>query len=352
MKLTIAQPDLLAALRSLSPVIGQGKTLPVLSCVLLSASPDSGALGVVATNLSQRLTVQPDVKCTEEGDVCVSHALLLAAISRFPKGELTLAASDGRLEISGASAKIKLLTLPASEWPKEEPLESPAKFHLFNAAEDFTRLNAFSSTDPNRYFVNSVHMGDGFMRAANGHRAMEIAYEAKANAIVPTDAVTLIRQSEQKNMVVEATESAAVFTGENWQMRTKLIEGEFPDMERAKPVLNEDCFRLKLNKEAFLNAVKLVSSVNEDTAYEGMMCEVKDGLLTLSGRNVDRGESEASVPCEASAPCDFGVGSRNILTGLPQVPGEELELLFNDKTSAITIKGEGFLALFWQMRLA
>lgn len=106
------------SLQKLGPLT-QGKHIPILSCVKLQS--DSDSLSLHASNTEQYMRIKvpyvgSPVSC------CVSHKRLASLPC---EGEVALEVlGDSDMVIKAQSFKAKLSTLPASEWPEINPLES------------------------------------------------------------------------------------------------------------------------------------------------------------------------------------------------------------------------------------
>jgi DNA polymerase III subunit beta len=116
MKLTLAQPDLNHALRTVSRAVASGRTHPVLAHVLLTTG--NGNLQVSAYDLDLGITTPAPAIIDTAGSITITYRLLADIIGRLEATDVvTLAATGTDVTVTTLSGSYKLSGGPAEDFP-------------------------------------------------------------------------------------------------------------------------------------------------------------------------------------------------------------------------------------------
>jgi len=96
-------------------LLPQRASLPILSGVLIEAKNNEITLSVFDYEVSAKSTVKANV--STEGTVLVLGKLLSEIINKLPKDQVSFDLVDNKVNVTSASAKFNLLTMPTSEYP-------------------------------------------------------------------------------------------------------------------------------------------------------------------------------------------------------------------------------------------
>jgi DNA polymerase-3 subunit beta len=245
---TFDATDLTKALRLLKPLIWAKGSIPVLKCVLLSAQ--DGHLYITATDLDAEMTTT--IEASGDLSPCLlSHADLMAVLKGV-KGNITLT-EDGSFGAEGTTAQ--LTPLPVEDWPIAPMLLPPAPAAtwtcdgaVFRSALELASRTM--SSEETRYYLRGVFFDPprpgcpARMAATDGHilayHALPDDYPATAPAsILPRASVALalaaIPAKGAPAVHVWFYPSHMVIICGETVIRSKLIDGTFPDYRRAIP---------------------------------------------------------------------------------------------------------------------
>lgn len=112
-----ADKDVLAeAVNFVVRLLPQRASLPILSGVLIEAKNDQITLSVFDYEVSAKSSINANV--TSEGTVLVLGKLLSEIVNKLPKDQVAFELVDNKVNVSSASAKFNLLTMPTSEYPE------------------------------------------------------------------------------------------------------------------------------------------------------------------------------------------------------------------------------------------
>lgn len=112
-----ADKDVLAeAVNFVVRLLPQRASLPILSGVLIEAKSNQITLSVFDYEVSAKSSINANV--IAEGTVLVFGKLLSEIINKLPKDQVVFELIDNKVNVSSASAKFNLLTMPTSEYPE------------------------------------------------------------------------------------------------------------------------------------------------------------------------------------------------------------------------------------------
>lgn len=231
---------LLEVLKVASRLAGGRMTLPVLSCVRLSA--DGKNLKVESSNLDQQQTEILECDGTL-GPVCVYVNLLACSIGgESCQIELT---EKKILRVVCSFGETLLPTLDAGDFPEPMKMVKPSKQGLpcADLGKAIKAVSWASSTDACRYILNSVYVSADSKKltvvATNGR---EMAYTemklicSKFEAVVPSACVNnLCQWLERKNAVVSVDDKLILVETDSGSFACKQMDGKFPNWTQVIP---------------------------------------------------------------------------------------------------------------------
>lgn len=111
-----ADKDVLAeAVNFVVRLLPQRASLPILSGVLIEAKGSEITLSVFDYEVSAKSSIPANV--SEDGTVLVMGKLLSEIVNKLPKDQVSFELLENKVNVSSASAKFNLLTMPTAEYP-------------------------------------------------------------------------------------------------------------------------------------------------------------------------------------------------------------------------------------------
>jgi DNA polymerase-3 subunit beta len=253
-----------AAIKQAAEIVDTKSKIPVLARVVVAAS--RGAVRIFANNLDYELrAVVPCVDAWRHRDAfCVDFAALKSIVGAIKGAETLRLARDGaRLTISAPPFKrifsvaddVAIVDFPFPKRPTAKPgyecamIASDWRAALSDVAEEMCE-------EETRYYLNGVYIeplrGEpSRMVATDGHRLAlrkfrpdrEFIRECGGGYILPRDSVGALLKiaGNDESVTAEFRFNRAQFTGSNWRLSSKLIDGSFPDYRRVMPSAKPDC---------------------------------------------------------------------------------------------------------------
>ena len=123
MKFSIQQEVLLQPISQVVGVVERRQTLPVLANFLVSAQ--GKRLSITGTDMEVELIASVEANIQSEGEITVPARKLVDIVRKLPEGVNITAALEGdKLLISSGRGRYTLATLPATEFPATDQVET------------------------------------------------------------------------------------------------------------------------------------------------------------------------------------------------------------------------------------
>lgn len=355
MKATIERANLLRSLGHVQSVVERRNTIPILSNVLIEAMSD-GSMRLMATDLDLQINETMEAASVEvAGSTTVSAHTLFDIVRKLPEGtQVSLTASDGKMQVVAARSRYSLNTLPRDDFPIIAEGELPTKFELPAATlrQIIDKTRFAISTEETRYYLNGIffHVADDgqpVLKAAatDGHRLARVTVprpegaEGMPDIIIPRKCVAELRKLlDEVEGTVEVTLSATKirFGLGTAVLTSKLIDGTFPDYNRVIPTGNDKI--LKIDPKAFMAGVDRVSTIALEKTRAVKMALEPD-RITLSVTSPENGTAAEEVPGEyGSDAFEIGFNARYLMDILGQIESDTVEVHLADAAAPTLLR--------------
>jgi DNA polymerase III subunit beta len=357
MQATIERATLLKSLGHVQSVVERRNTIPILSNVLIEATADG--IRLMATDLDLQVNETIEAQVEVAGSTTVSAHTLFDIARKLPEGsQVSLTASDGKMQVVAGRARFNLQTLPRDDFPIIAEGELPTQFELpagtLRQIIDKTRFAI--STEETRYYLNGIflHVSDGegssaqpVLKAAatDGHRLARVTFprpdgaEGMPDVIVPRKCVAELRKLlDEVEGSVEVSLSATKirFGLGNAVLTSKLIDGTFPDYSRVIPTGNDKL--LKIDPKSFMEGVDRVSTIASEKTRAVKMAVERD-KITLSVTSPENGTASEEVSGDyVSDGLEIGFNSTYLMDILRQIDGDTVEVHLADAAAPTLIR--------------
>jgi DNA polymerase III sliding clamp (beta) subunit (PCNA family) len=317
-------------------------TQPVQNNILVERDAE-GRVRLSATDLAFT-----DVSTWQEGfsEHAVAYRITLppkvlkgALKGKAPKAEVSFrpvpqSGTEVDVHLNGSVSRLK--GMPADDFEAIPPVEKEFATRLNR--EDLATLERVAkacSTDATRptlgavLFRFGVGMNSPEVVATDTCRLTKATLKAEAlGPAEPADyllvrmALSVLFTAAQKAEGVSAYfgEKVTEFRGERWRLRTRTVEGCFPDYQRVIPDTATHSAGLEVDAEAFRSALGDVASVA--SADGNRVAFVRSGQgLTLFAESVDVGTAQADLPARVSGDGEawpLGLNAQFLTDALPE----------------------------------
>ena len=329
------------AMKIATTVVERRNTIPILSTVKLTYG--AKGLTVEATDLDLAVKIAVDeIDGRGEFSTCINAHFLAAIVNAAGVAPMRIEPKkiesefqpdegprryDFKAEISHGYASYEVETMPVSDFP-DLAGDRAGRIERFTNGMFTAMLRKVAfciSTEETRYYLNGVawqaQPGGTRFAATDGHRLALCRYaDNEANAsfsrIIPRKTVAFLiqffdGQDIDVHQIVKGNAPAdnlIDIVAPGVEIRTKLIDGTFPDIDRVVPKDTPHAF--KLNRGEILDAIKQAQAVSSERGRAVRFFEA-EGRLHVETKNPEFGSAKikTSTAWPEGAP-SFGVNGR------------------------------------------
>lgn len=282
MRLETTARILKSALTVVNRVVEARTTIPILGMVKLADGTVTG------TDLDTEISVKLPAS-RFEGAACLPARTLMHLVSHLsPDETVRISAGDAGATINFSSGRYDLPTCDVADFPEFVMTEpSPIALDGERLKKAVTFAAPFMSNEETRYYLNGVHLSSDAAVATDGHRLgwHPLGFEGGAfdKAILPRRLVdTLIAAPAPKS--ASMANSRIAFDMEGMSVRSKLIEGTYPDYRRVIPTMSENAARLTLDRASFLKMMARLAAMGTMRGGSGVTLAWDDARLAVAAK--------------------------------------------------------------------
>lgn len=359
MKISCTQENLNQGLLIVSHLTNKNANLPILANILIKV--EDKILTLAATNLEIGVVAQVRGRAEANGDFTVNGRLLSDYIGLLPKERVDLELEEDFLKINCQNQQTKIKGQPAADFPlipkikKENP-------YIISAQEFKQALNKVLfavSVSETRPEISGVFMffnkEELILAATDSYRLAEkkIKLAESANGekriIVPVKTLQEVSRilgvfkdevvvDSAENIEICVSDSQIMFSYNNVDLISRLIEGQYPDYQQVIP--NNFKTETTVNNEELIKAVKTASLFTKNGIYDIKLSLVKDKIVITSS-SAQTGENISSVAAETvGEENEIVLNYRYLLDVLPSIGSDKTVFKLIDGNSSCLVKAK------------
>ncbi len=352
MKVSASRESLLAPLQSVIGVVERRQTMPVLANVLLVARGER--LTVTGTDLEVELVAASNVTVQQAGDVTVPGRKLLEIMRTLPeKATVSLVREAERVVVKAGRSRFTLSSLPASEFPVIEEINSKQVIRV--ARDAFRRLIekthfAMAQQDV-RYYLNGtlIETSGTTLRAVatDGHR-LSMAETTLSEAATTTQQVIVPRKGIlELQRILAGDGELELSIGSNHvraqigdiRFTSKLIDGKFPEYSRVIPA--KPPHTMSAGRDLMRQALQRTSILSNEK-YRGVRLTFGENTLTIQAHNPEQEEAEDQIEVSyTGAALEIGFNVTYLLEALAAVDVDTVDVSVTNSDSSCLIRAPG-----------
>ncbi|MEJ5339322.1 MAG: DNA polymerase III subunit beta [Aquificaceae bacterium] len=361
MKLKIDRGEFLSALQKAKNATEKKSALPILNNFLLSAENET--LSLKATDLENFLSLQVRAEIDEEGRTAVNADKLTGIVKSLPGATVSLELKEDKLVLGGGRSTFRLTTLDPEDFPEFPQPETSAELPAMDLLRAIEKVEYAISKDDARYALQGLYVhevnGKTHFVGSDGHRLALFWRNSPfpVELLIPRKSLRVI-QGLMKDYIGPVysgkDESFAHFTGEDWSLSVRLLEGEYPDYMAVIPrSFNHEVL---LKREDFLESLKRLSAIAESSAFP-VKINFSDHLALLEISDPEYGEGRDEVDVDyGGEPVEVGFNGKYLIEALDSFDAERVWVKIVDPDSAVVIESDDaekdpYLCVVMPMRL-
>jgi DNA polymerase-3 subunit beta len=338
MKFIVSSTSLFKQLQTLSGVLNNNNTLPILDHFLFELNQNE--LTVTASDLETTLSAKLTVESGDQQNIAVPARLLLDTLKTFPEQPLTFMLTDqNTIEINSNHGKYALAYANAEEFPKtiaiNDLFSTSIKGDILATAIGKTIFA--SGNDDLRPVMSGVFFqfsqnGLNFV-ATDAHKLVkyertDLATEQVAEFITPKKPLNLLKSilvGSESDVLIEYNESNAKFSFDDTVLVCRLIDGKYPNYEAVIPKENPNV--LTIDRAQFMSSVKRVSIFSNKTTHQ-IRLKVAGAQLQVSAEDIDySNKAEERLSCSYQGDdMQIGFNARFLSEMLTNLNSDEVQL--------------------------
>jgi DNA polymerase-3 subunit beta len=349
MKFSISREAFLQPLTQVIGVVERRQTLPVLANFMLVAR--DGRLTVTGTDMEVELisTVSADV--SQDGEITIPARKLLDIMKALPDGsKITLGVSDDKATLKAGRSRFTLSTLPASEFPATDQVESLENIVVSEASlKNMMDKTSFAMANQDvRYYLNGLlfDFSDKQLKAiaTDGHRlavcdlegAIDISSDRQL--IVPRKGVMelarMLSADEGEVTLAIGRNHIRLVKGDTI-FTSKLIDGRFPDYKAVIPVGADK--QMLVDRYTFTHALQRASILSNEK-YKGVRLEASGSTIKIVAHNPQHEEAVEEIEAELNFDrLAVGFNVTYLLDALMAIETEQVSLELIDANSSCLV---------------
>ena len=320
MRFVILKDNLNKALSIVGKGLSLKPQLPILSHILFKSQ--NNQLQLFSTNLELGIIYNTAAKIEKEGEVAVPGKLLTEFVNSIVTDKIEVQLDGNGLKVTSDKTKATLAVGNPADFPPFPPYSNPDKKLEYKKIKDAILRTVFAaSTDEGRPVLTGVKTqiieGKLLLSSTDGYRLSkeEVELSGKTDqmeAVLPAQSLTeMVRiaqevDAEQVGISVIENKNQVVFDLPNTKIFTRLIDGEFPNVDKIIPEKYKT--RVVIDKDLFLQTVKTASIFARGSANIVKLKIEKSGII-ISANTPAVGEEESTIDAK--------------------VEGDEMEIAFN-----------------------
>jgi DNA polymerase-3 subunit beta len=352
MKFSIQQEALLQPISQVVGVVERRQTLPVLANFLVSAQ--ANRLSVTGTDMEVELIAAVEADIPLDGEVTVPARKLVDIVRKLPEGVNITASLEGdKLLISSGRGRYTLSTLPATEFPATDQVETleSVKIQEVELKKLLDKTSFSMANQDVRYYLNGLlfefHDGSLTTVATDGHRLAvcdlesDLGIAQDRQMIVPRKGVL-----ELSRMLSESDDLVELALGKNhirlvkgnMIFTSKLIDGRFPDYQAVIPKGTDK--HIKLDRQSFMLALQRASILSNEK-YKGVRLEASTDSVKIVAHNPQHEEAVEELEAELNFEhIAIGFNVTYLLDALNAIEGNSVVMALKDANSSCLISSE------------
>jgi DNA polymerase-3 subunit beta len=355
MKFSIQREVFLQPLTQVVGVVERRQTLPVLANFLIAAQ--GKRVSITGTDMEVELVASVKTEVTAEGETTVPARKLVDIVRMLPDGaEISVFLEGDKLTVSSGRGRFTLATLPATEFPATDQVETLEAVKIQEVAlKKLLDKTSFAMANQDvRYYLNGLlfEFSDGGLKtvATDGHRLALCDFEGDLEVvqnrqlIVPRKGVLeLVRMLSDTDEIVELAlgknhirlvKGSTIFT-------SKLIDGRFPDYDAVIPVGTDR--HIQIDRYSFIHALQRVAILSNEK-YRGVRLEASGSAVKIIAHNPQHEEAVEELEAELNFDnLAIGFNVTYLLDALTALDSEVVTMELKDANSSclLTIPGGG-----------
>ena len=350
MKITLLTADLTKALNIANRFVSHRGQLPILANILVTASATGITLS--ATNLETGVRINLPGKVITGGEITTPARNFTEFVATVGDTQVEIETKESKLKVSSGKFKADFPTIAAAEFPVIPKIDTQPQISL--PADLIMQLAAqvafAAASDESRPVLTGIKIfeADGVLTAVgtDGFRLSKKTLTSKIldlSAVIPARTVLelsrVLGDMSQKSLsLVNLSENnQLVFVTPQVELFTRVLEGNFPDVEKIIPksFANE----VVLDRNEFIRALRAAAIFAREN-NNIIKFQITKSKFQIKAASATSGETEVELEADTTGEGEVVFNYKYITDFLTSVTAERIIMKFNEPTSPVQFEGE------------
>lgn len=309
MKAVVAKSDLVNLIGKIQSVVSTKPSMPILGNILIEAMDDQ--IVISATDLTVSMRCYMGAKVLEEGSIALPARRFFQLVRELTAPQIKIATNNQEIaEVTAGSSLFKINGMSKTEFPTLPDLKgSPQISFKAKELKEFLSKTVFAAArEDNRYMLNAVHFQVNESQATflgtDGKRLAKVTFNldedlfVRGSYVIPLKAademIKILDDLEENAILTLAADKVALDFGE-LTLVTKLLLGQFPDVERVIP--KNTSYQFSIHRDELITLLRQISLFTSETSSSARFT-FETGQLQLSAMSNEIGEGRVSMPVD------------------------------------------------------
>lgn len=354
MKFECSHEKIFSAISKAEKVTGKHPTLPVLSCILCTATND-GKVVFRSTNLHTGVEITISAKVDEPGVCALPGSYFTQVLSGISTEETVLCETEGDIfHIKTKKSKSKLKTFSPDDFP-ELPKKNSMETETTISAGDFLNgiksvVFAGSNSDIKPELSSIYIIGRGNSLCFVATDAFRLAEKkinfTNAENFTPTllpiknaqDIIKILSESDS-DVVISVNDHQIYLNTQNIFITAQLTNGNFPDYTKIIPTTHTT--QVIILRNDLVQILKTIPLFSNHYHHINLQVNPADKALIFHAENTSVGEIHTTIDAVIEGePIDVGLNARYIQEGLSIIQSDSLFFEWLDVKKPLIIRGQ------------
>lgn len=307
MKFVISTQELTYLINKIQNIVPAKPTVPILSNFLIEVGNDE--LILTATDLTVGIRCNTEATIKEEGATTLPAKKLAQLIRELTATNVEISCNSQNVTtLVAGTSRFKLKGISKEEYPLLPDVSQSQSFQIKQKdLKNLLQCTSFAvSKEDTRYVLSGILMivaeglvtfiGTDGKRLARAKMPIEIPDSFSAHSVLPLKAVEEIQKNllEEGDVKIAIMSDKVTFQTDQTLIMTKLLTGEYPEINRIIPERNE--ILLSLHREELMSILRQISLFTTDQNPSVRFTFIDGELkLTANTQNIGEGSVEMSV---------------------------------------------------------
>jgi DNA polymerase-3 subunit beta len=354
LKCMVLRENLQKALSCAGRVISTRSSLPVLSNILISS--EGGRLKISATDLETGVNYFIGAKIDSQGAITVPARIFMDFVMQNPDEKISLVVKDSSLDCSSDHHKATIKGIPAEEFPdipkireealvkiEAEKIKEAIPQVVFAAAQDESRpvlsgvLLKFKGKELKMVATDSYRLAEKSLVLEKAVKDEKVVVPAKA-----LNELLRISSALEGEIEIKVSENQILFSvGDEAQLISRLIEGQFPNYEQVIPEKSET--EGVFATSDFSAAVKLAAAFARESANSMKLSFLPEkNELKIAANSAAVGENISTVEGKVEGVSnEINFNAKYVLDALGNLSSQNVKVSIAGSLSPGVIRPEG-----------